>query len=479
MRALLCFIIVFPAYGERPTFSEAGGRKILRDERFHSDGLSLMQLKSREMWSETCDIAESCGQPVHWVFVTDCSAYQFNQGNLFLASAAAVKQPGNFTWIMYGCEREEQFAEMKKLPHPRAQVFFAKTEKLTHPITGEPYKDFQASNRPASMRQWWAAQPPSEEAISIVDPDMNFLRPVILTENPRDTTKTPYNGPWETNAVKPKHGGGAMYGLGCVFERFDESVRKQLCRGSSSCEDMANDASTCAPNQSSGPPWILHRDDATEFFSKWVENAILMHATWPDLLAEQASFGLTCMQLDIKNSLDRFWFLSAEDHEQPWDAVMSSGYDPCESRAAPDPSLNLPPLWHACSTWHIPHIEGHYRLHKNHVHKDILDCQAPLIVYPPQDSLKLYYESPSASAELKPTDLSGFIQTWGTCTYTNMINTYAAVFKKQFCEHPSLDSTFDYPGHAAEFLNSNSHLQSIFRRGGWGDVDYTVGKSSL
>merc|ERR1712232_402322 len=54
-------------------------------------------------------------QRVHWIFVTDCSAYMFNQGNMLLASAAAVKQPGAWTWIAYGCGKKDQRKALKKL----------------------------------------------------------------------------------------------------------------------------------------------------------------------------------------------------------------------------------------------------------------------------------------------------------------------------------------------------------------------------
>merc|ERR1719502_2551994 len=81
-------------------------------------------------------------QSVHWVFTTDCSAYMFNQGNLMLASAYHVNQPGNFTWITYGCERPEQKAAFTRLSHPKANVWHQPASTLTDPKTGKPYMDF-------------------------------------------------------------------------------------------------------------------------------------------------------------------------------------------------------------------------------------------------------------------------------------------------------------------------------------------------
>merc|ERR1719343_498434 len=86
-------------------------------------------------------VEESAGrqQFVHWVFTTDCSAYMFNQGNLMLASAHAVNQSGEFTWITYGCTRPKQKEAFTKLAHPRAKVWHQAEAKLTNPITGKPY----------------------------------------------------------------------------------------------------------------------------------------------------------------------------------------------------------------------------------------------------------------------------------------------------------------------------------------------------
>ena len=67
------------------------------------------------------------------------------------------------------------------------------------------------------MYDWWSKAKPREEAIAILDPDETWMRPVRLVENPGDKMQS---GPWEVKAVKPKRGGGAMYGLGCIIGRF-------------------------------------------------------------------------------------------------------------------------------------------------------------------------------------------------------------------------------------------------------------------
>jgi len=120
-------------------------------------------------------------------------------------------------------------------------------------------------------------------------------------------------------------------------------------------------------------------------------------------------------------------------------------------------------LLHACSTFRIPHLDG-YVLHKDHIHKDLLDCDAPLLRYPPRDALVEYTSAGKRSPE--------FRDTWSVCTYTNLVNAYAGTWKKKFCKTPNLEAAFQYPSYASSFLNRNSWLVKVFRRGGWSDNDY-------
>ena len=61
------------------------------------------------------------------------------------------------------------------------------------------------------------------------------MRPVRLVEKPARKQ----SGPWEVKAVKPKVGGGAMYGLGCIIGRFQGEKQKKICQEySAKCEEM-------------------------------------------------------------------------------------------------------------------------------------------------------------------------------------------------------------------------------------------------
>eukprot|EP00928_Gymnodinium_smaydae_P065273 TRINITY_DN4843_c1_g1_i1.p1 TRINITY_DN4843_c1_g1~~TRINITY_DN4843_c1_g1_i1.p1 ORF type:complete len:495 (+),score=37.57 TRINITY_DN4843_c1_g1_i1:97-1485(+) len=421
-------------------------------------------------------VTASTGQWVHWVFVTDCSAYMYNQANLLLASAHHVNQPGEFTWIAYGCSNEDQKRQLSFLAHPRAKVWHVQATPIVHPRTGEVYQDFQASNRPLSILDWWRKAQPKEEAIGILDPDEFWMRPVHFVSDP-DASSRSTDGPWMTKAVAPKMAHAAQYGIGCAAKRLNSTTLNPMCGGSLSCMALLND-SKCAESYSSGPPWVLHRSDADDVFGDWVKNVVLMHEAWPDMLAEQGSYGITQAKHGIKSSIDPYWFLSKGSAPgQPWSYVQDVPYDPCRSRRVPEPNLSIPPLWHACSIYKIPDLHGQsFFLHKNAIHKDLLECDAPLLRYPPEDALEQYYVK--AAGRMHIHDTLAFQKTWAVCTYTNLVNHHAATYKRTFCSKPNLEATFVCPSHAQGFLLPDGDIQRSFRSGGWGDIDYTIGRKN-
>eukprot|EP00928_Gymnodinium_smaydae_P010647 TRINITY_DN14011_c0_g1_i1.p1 TRINITY_DN14011_c0_g1~~TRINITY_DN14011_c0_g1_i1.p1 ORF type:complete len:558 (+),score=61.46 TRINITY_DN14011_c0_g1_i1:42-1676(+) len=424
--------------------------------------------QARQHGTSEDEMAASESRSVHWVFTTDCSAFMYNQGNLLLASAARVEQPGKFTWVMYGCSQEEQRDALKKLAHPRATVWHMPKQNLTDPVTGKPYPHFQASNRPLSLAAWWLSEKPQEEQIAIVDPDMMFIRSVRLVDRPAESSKGRL-GPWFAQAATPGRGAGAMYAQGCVPGRWSRRQLKKVCKiDLEACREVVRNWEACGRSYSSGPPWIIHRQDVDKVFSSWMDTALRVHRVHKDILAEQVSFAVTQMQVKVSNSLDPFWFLSYPgDPLQPWAAVAASDYEPCSTRKPPPMDNNLPPFWHATATYEVPYLSTPSRrsfaLHKDHIHKDLLDCKSPLLQHPPLDALSRYGNRSSFE----------FQQTWSVCAYTNLINENARAWKAQFCSEPNVKESFNYPSHASSFLDAKGWIARTFRSGGWRDIDYT------
>jgi hypothetical protein len=409
----------------------------------------------------------------------------FNQGNLLLASAHHVEQPGEWTWIMCGCERDDQKEALGKLAHPSAKVWHMPEADLllVDPTTGDPYPGFQASNRPVAVQAWWKATQPPQEAIGIIDPDMFWLRKVSFIARPTNVLlEGAKSGPWETYAAKPKQGTAARYGIGCVIRLFGEDKINEICGDEAfdTCMETKKDDKSfeaCSNGYSSGPPWMLHHSDAEDVLGSWMDTAILVSKAWDrNMLSEQGAYGISQMKHGVKDRLDAFWFLSApSDPGQPWNSVAKADWDPCHTREPPPTGINIPPLFHACSTFEPPALlDQGFRIHKDHIHKDLLDCQAPLIHYPPQDALNMYKTTSLFEGTASKQMQEDFRETWSVCAYTNLINAFATSYKTKFCEAPNLNATFAYPGHAQSFLNPDSWLQKVFRKGGWTDIDYKV-----
>ena len=50
------------------------------------------------------------------------------------------------------------------------------------------------------------------------------------------------------------------------------------------------------------------------------------------------------------------------------------------------------------------------------------------------------------------------------------------MYKRRYCAAPNLEPTARYPASAQTFLNASSRIGRIFRKGGWTDIDYKVGR---
>eukprot|EP00927_Polykrikos_kofoidii_P003055 TRINITY_DN11212_c0_g1_i1.p1 TRINITY_DN11212_c0_g1~~TRINITY_DN11212_c0_g1_i1.p1 ORF type:complete len:475 (+),score=60.33 TRINITY_DN11212_c0_g1_i1:105-1529(+) len=400
---------------------------------------------------------------IHWIFTTDCSAYMLNQGNLLLGSALYVNQPGNFTWIMVGCTTEEQKAESAKLLHPEARVWHTPDVPLKHPRTGDIYPSFQASNRPGAIAAWYKETKPTEELIVTIDPDEYFLRAVYFKDQPRNGS---YGGPLEMAAAQPGIARAAYYAIGCVaLDRMNEDVVREICGSRIDvCLQGIRDRNNCVASYASGPPWVLHRSDADNVFGEFSRTAILVNEVWKFVFAEQSAYGISQMMFGYKSIQDVSWFLSVPydtDQDPIWRTlVASSDFDPCFERKPPSPDENLPVFWHACVPIEIPTTAAAgFKIFKDYILKDLLDCDAPLVRYPPEDVLKSFVDKTSIE----------YRATWSVCLYTNIINTYATGYKQRFCTSPNLNASYQYSDAPEGFINPNSRIKGIFPQGGWAD----------
>eukprot|EP00927_Polykrikos_kofoidii_P062951 TRINITY_DN57763_c0_g1_i1.p1 TRINITY_DN57763_c0_g1~~TRINITY_DN57763_c0_g1_i1.p1 ORF type:complete len:543 (-),score=67.66 TRINITY_DN57763_c0_g1_i1:257-1792(-) len=393
------------------------------------------------------------GQWIHWVVVTHCSPQTILHVHMMLSSAAVVGQPGEFTWILYGCRTEKQwtYAESHN-PHPRCRIWRATSAMIRHPVSQENYGHLLDVGRSALVARWWKSKRPPEQAIGILSADFIWLRPVHMKENPRGGS---YTGPWETSAAKPKEAIGARYAIGCTLQRFEESEIRSICGERMENCQLAIE-NQCDENYASGPPWILHRDDVDKVLGAWPEAAVRMHEKIGDI-AELGAFGVAQMQYGVKSELDSFWFVSvATDQEDVWNAIAQSKYDPCQERKPPSAGEAFPPLYWSCCPHEIPYLQNMgYKIHKNHIPADFLNCEVGLLTYPPRDALEKYTDK----------EQQDFRETWMVCMYTNVLNSYARLWKESSCKKANIEPDMPIASGDPGFYDKSSEIVDLFPEG--------------
>merc|ERR1712187_819511 len=120
-----------------------------------------------------------------------------------------------------------------------------------------------------------------------------------------------------------------------------------------------------------------------------------------------------------------------------WPPLANYSYDPCRARGLPAAEEELPPFFHYCLGYEIPHLKDQsYKISKYKLPKDLLDCGSALIRYNPVDALERYKHQKGSP---------DFMNTWMVCMMTNLINAYVTVHKKHFCTSPNLKATFVLP----------------------------------
>merc|ERR1712107_460556 len=184
------------------------------------------------------------------------------------------------------------------------------------------------------------------------------------------------------------HHHAAFYDIGSHICAWRQDQLELLCGDKVDACLQQKRMQTCRGAYSSGPPWFLHKDDAEAMFGVWSDSAILVHEIWDNVFAEQAAYSVSQMQSGITSSTNKFWFVSApqcpHQRQTVWPQIARSSYDPCRERGLPAAEEELPPFFHYCLGYEIPHLKDQsYKISKYKLPKDLLDCESALIRYNP------------------------------------------------------------------------------------------------
>ena len=106
--------------------------------------------------------------------------------------------------------------------------------------------------------------------------------------------------------------------------------------------------------------------------------------------------------------------------------------------------------------------------------KDIVDCDAALLAFRRRDALRnVVMKMTKQKKHHDYTELEKK-HTSGICLHVALWNTYVARYKQRYCPPHliNLNTTQEIFRHAAGFANAESRMKTIFRKGGWTDIDY-------
>jgi hypothetical protein len=413
----------------------------------------------------------------HLVFSTGCTAFQHWQAEVLLNSAYHVGQCGKVTRIVVGCDTDLVGHESDGATHPDSKSANRKIgdeelmqstfpNLLVHHAPAIPQaKKFPWFNKPWSFFHWLQtkqnASEPLEKVIAILDPDQFFMRPLRAVQTRQDlgASENTILHQWQaglnsddTIRVEPGMALAQTYGLGTSFmHRFD---RQTICNrlldnnGNESESPCASISEADAHQYSAGPPYLIHRDDFSKAIPAWWK---LMDPVYEvdkgDIQADMFAYIFGMVHHKVQHTLFTKFMVSNVDSAGegwPWvDALEEMSctapafekyWKTVDSGAAP-----LPDVIHSCThfkacadgsntTREMTECSGGgdlWNFHKGHVPGEILECDHPLLMAPPEDLINV---------QIKAKNSRGKRGAFMICAQTFMVNRAALDYKKKYCK---------------------------------------------
>mmetsp|Transcript_33147 Transcript_33147/g.53241 ORF Transcript_33147/g.53241 Transcript_33147/m.53241 type:complete len:553 (-) Transcript_33147:135-1793(-) len=395
---------------------------------------------------------------IHIIFSTGCNLFQHWQAEVLLHSAMKAGQCGRITRIVSGCEQRED--EGKKTDKRWITHQGGKTDQLVsdsdlrksvnpklevHVTPMFPQaKEFPWWNKPLSISHFSThGNLKDDEIIIILDPDEFFIHALTQNGSPYSHViasggvESQFKGKMSIDQAQPGKPVAQYYGLGAAWlNMFD---LKKTCGEASPCLSIShNEASE---KYSVGPPYILHVEDYKKVAVSWETimkpvyeqdrgdmqadmYAYIMSAAHHKLPHTRLNhFMVSDVGIDVGEAWSWIDYIQKMSCVNPRESFPSRMYPPF-SRL--DTSPKLPPLVHAAQHFkaHHPKTKELWNFHKGHIPGQILDCDQPLVVPPPDDLFTLQTQ--------KREKRSAFMVCW----MTYLINESVIDYKKRFCRKP-------------------------------------------
>mmetsp|Transcript_114922 Transcript_114922/g.297862 ORF Transcript_114922/g.297862 Transcript_114922/m.297862 type:complete len:477 (+) Transcript_114922:88-1518(+) len=232
--------------------------------------------------------AETSGPgEVHCVFTTDCRPFNLWQAELLFFSALQVGQPGPITQIVSGCS-EEKVREVSQ----RHQKLEWPNRFKQHFV--ERFNDKKSIwlSKPYGVKSWYRSAGPERDVVAVLDPDFVFMRPLTPELDGRGTAIA-WPGGDAPQRVKPGVVVAQRYSLVYPDDRQtgpwqlrltakgmdNAALLTYVCSGSttgtSGCTNVTKHE--MGFYQSTGVPYIAHRDDWDWLVDDWADITVRLH----------------------------------------------------------------------------------------------------------------------------------------------------------------------------------------------------------
>jgi len=373
------------------------------------------------------------------VFSTSCSPQQNWQSLLFFYVAYKVKQPGNITRIVSGCNPNEADA-LRKIHREKISTLSDRFHLHVTPDWG--FRDQKKYwNKPHGLLHWMKNElrPPNnvdeydDDIIIILDPDMLLLKPI--TNDFGDFHKDDFwIGGKRIEKVRHSTPFAQHYGFGNAWlTSLKGNLSYVVGKNSPALKVTLTEASNYYP---AGPPYLATGKDMFALAESWVKFLPRVHELYPQFMAEMHAYCIAAAHLEMPHQLAKGFMVSSVTGANKEKSFMFlddvTREKACNAKVSPN---KLPFVLHYCQRYAI----GRWFFSKYKLHENIFDCDAELVREPPSNVAQMYdwYIFPNGIEKndySKPESQHFLVKhAWMMCTIIFSLNEAVFQMKKKHC----------------------------------------------
>mmetsp|Transcript_27535 Transcript_27535/g.48663 ORF Transcript_27535/g.48663 Transcript_27535/m.48663 type:complete len:537 (-) Transcript_27535:23-1633(-) len=408
----------------------------------------------KESIAESEKLCSEVDKRIHIIFSTGCNLFQHWQSEVLLNSAMRAGQCGRITRIVSGCEeREDQNSKTDRrfITHQGGKTDqLVSTEDLSKstnpnfevhitPLVPEA-KEFPWWNKPYSISHFSKhGNMRDDDIIVILDPDQFFIHALTQTGSTYDhilasgAVEREQKGESNLDVVKEGKPVAQFYGIGDRWLKIFD--RKQICGQDSNCAKV--ESLEAWDRYSVGPPYILHAKDFKNVAPMWIDiMKPVYEADRGDMQADMYAYVMAAAHYELPHTrLNHFMVSDVGAELEAWPWVEEVSHMSCTDPSSTFPSSDFPPFVSTGSSPKVPsllHAAQHYKathpktkelwnFHKGHIPGQILDCDQPLVVPPPDDLFNLQTDNRDKRAA------------YMVCWMTFVVNRAVVDYRKKYC----------------------------------------------